>query len=135
LYLGSYNNATNKKELDYANIKYILNCAEECRNLFDKDFIYMKLHLSDNLDSTIIDLFEQSMNFIEEAKKNNCNIFIHCQIGKSRSATIVLAYIMKTMKLSCDDAFKFVKNIRRMILPNLGFMRQLREYEKQLNTI
>lgn len=46
LYLGSYNNATNKKELEYAGIKYIVNCAQECKNLFEKDFNYKHFKLS-----------------------------------------------------------------------------------------
>jgi hypothetical protein len=46
LYLGSYNNATNKKELEYAGVKYIVNCAQECKNLFEKDFNYKHFKLS-----------------------------------------------------------------------------------------
>lgn len=46
LYLGSYNNALNKKELQFANIKYILNCARECKNLFESDFKYKHFNLS-----------------------------------------------------------------------------------------
>jgi hypothetical protein len=46
LYLGSYNNATNKKELEYANVKYVVNCAQECKNLFEKDFTYKHFKLS-----------------------------------------------------------------------------------------
>ncbi len=46
LYLGSYNNATNRKELNYANVKYILNCAQECRNLFKDGFTYKHFQLS-----------------------------------------------------------------------------------------
>lgn len=45
LYLGSFNNASNKKELKYANIQYILNSAVECQNEFKKDFVYKKLDL------------------------------------------------------------------------------------------
>ncbi len=46
LYIGSYNNATNKKELSSISVKYVLNCAKECRNLFEKDFTYKHLKLS-----------------------------------------------------------------------------------------
>jgi hypothetical protein len=44
LYLGSYNNAVNDKELKYAGINYILNCAIECENTFQKEegFTYKK---------------------------------------------------------------------------------------------
>jgi len=45
LYLGSLNNASNKKELKLIDIKYILNCADECKNYFPKDFTYKNLHL------------------------------------------------------------------------------------------
>lgn len=49
LFLGSYNNATNFKELNYADIKYILNCAGECKNLFQENFKYKHLKLSVNI--------------------------------------------------------------------------------------
>jgi len=50
LYIGSYNNATNKKELELFNIKYIVNCAKECNNLFPNDINYknFKLTVSNN---------------------------------------------------------------------------------------
>ena len=35
LYVGGYNTATKKADLEKMNIKYILNCATECMNLFD----------------------------------------------------------------------------------------------------
>lgn len=42
--------------------------------------------------------------------------------GVSRSATIVIAYLMKKRKLSYDDAFKFVKTRRVIVWPNDGFI-------------
>ncbi len=46
LYIGSYNNATNKKELELFNIKYIINCAKECLNLFPDEINYKHFKLS-----------------------------------------------------------------------------------------
>jgi protein-tyrosine phosphatase len=51
-------------------------------------------------------------------------------MGKSRSATIVIAYLMKFKNMKFEEAYKYVKGQRSMVFPNLGFMRQLREYEK-----
>jgi predicted metal-binding protein len=48
LYIGTYNNATNKKELDNLDIKCILNCARECNNLFQKELEYLHLKLAVN---------------------------------------------------------------------------------------
>jgi len=46
LFLGDYNNATNKKELQYINVKYVMNCALECKNLFNEEFTYKNFKLS-----------------------------------------------------------------------------------------
>ena len=63
--------------------------------------------------------------------KNGC-VFVHCHAGISRSATICIAYIMKTMQCDLSKAYDFVKQRRSCISPNLHFMGQLLEFEKQL---
>ncbi len=63
--------------------------------------------------------------------KNGC-VFVHCHAGISRSATICIAYIMKTMQLDLSKAYEFVKQKRPCISPNLHFMGQLLEFQKQL---
>lgn len=39
---------------------------------------------------------------------------------------------MKYEKMKFDEAYIYVKKIRRLAFPNIGFMRQLKEYEKQI---
>lgn len=63
--------------------------------------------------------------------KNGCT-FVHCHAGISRSATICIAYIMKTMQLDLSKAYELVKEKRPCISPNLHFMGQLLEFQKQL---
>ncbi|VDD75787.1 unnamed protein product [Mesocestoides corti] len=55
---------------------------------------------------------------------------VHCMAGISRSATIVLAYLIKHQKMSLADAYHHVRGIRPCIQPNLGFWRQLIAYEE-----
>lgn len=43
-------------------------------------------------------------------------------MGISRSATIVIAYLMFAEKLHINKAFNFVKERRSMIDPNEGFI-------------
>ena len=52
--------------------------------------------------------------------------------GISRSASLVVSYIMKVMKMSCQEATKFVRKTRYQISPNEGFSNSLLEYEKVL---
>lgn len=53
--------------------------------------------------------FTLSLSFhscLEKAKLSNCRVIVHCLAGISRSATIAIAYIMKTMGLTSDDAYR-----------------------------
>jgi protein-tyrosine phosphatase len=54
-------------------------------------------------------------------------------MGKSRSTSFVIAYLMKNMSMDFESAYKLVKSSRRCAFPNLGFIRQLRDYEKLIN--
>lgn len=57
---------------------------------------------------------------------------MHCQAGISRSATICLAYLMRTNRVKLDEAFEFVKQRRSIISPNFSFMGQLLQFESQV---
>lgn len=69
---------------------------------------------------------------IDSIRDKNGRVFVHCHAGISRSATICIAYIMKTMQCDLSKAYDFVKQKRSCISPNLHFMGQLLEFEKQL---
>lgn len=76
---------------------------------------------------------KRPFEFIEEAHQCGKGLLIHCQAGVSRSATIVIAYLMKHTRMTMTDAYKFVKGKRLIISPNLNFMGQLLEFEEDLN--
>ena len=51
-------------------------------------------------------------------------------MGISRSASIVIAYIMYKNKMPFNEAFDFVSKKRKVISPNTGFKDQLIKFEK-----
>ena len=57
---------------------------------------------------------------------------VHCEMGISRSATIVIAYLMNKRKMTLFDAYRYVLERRPVIRPNSSFMKQLKDYEKRL---
>jgi hypothetical protein len=57
---------------------------------------------------------------------------VHCVQGISRSASVVLAYLIKYEGMSTDAAVALVKRRRGIANPNAGFLRQLRAYESAL---
>ena len=133
VYIGSFLNATNFEELEKNNIKYILNCASECKNIFEDKIKYLKLDIKDQNDFPIQNYFNKGIQFIQDALNNNDgNILIHCMQGKSHSTTLLMAYLIKCQKETTNSAYKILKSKRQLTMPNLGFMNKLREYEKTL---
>ena len=61
-------------------------------------------------------------------------MLVHCHAGISRSATIVIAYLMKALSMTLEEAYKLVKSRRPRIKPNQAFISQLMEYEKEVQT-
>lgn len=55
-------------------------------------------------------------------------ITVFSSAGVSRSATIVIGYVMHTIGLNNSDALRYVQGIRSIVEPNSGFQRQLAEY-------
>ena len=53
---------------------------------------------------------------------------VHCEAGVSRSAAVVVAFLMRDEGLPFDAAYARVRAARPCISPNLGFVAQLQEY-------
>lgn len=89
--------------------------------------------LEDASDVKIIDYFDMINCIIENEIQKKGKAVIHCYAGVSRSATLVIAFLMKHYNLSFLKASNHVKKRRNWIKPNMGFIKQLKEYEKKLD--
>lgn len=69
---------------------------------------------------------------MERMLAQNRKIFIHCAAGVSRSASFTIAFLMKKMQLSFQEALEFVRKGRKYVNPNSGFRSQLAQYEERL---
>jgi atypical dual specificity phosphatase len=54
-------------------------------------------------------------------------------MGISRSATVVCAYLIATMRMTPYEALAAVREKRGVVSPNMGFLRQLEEYAIQVH--
>ena len=68
-------------------------------------------------------------------EKEGKNVLIHCSAGQSRSVSVILVYSMKYKKMSLKDSFNHIKKICESAGPNVGFMKQLTEIEKEIFSI
>ncbi|XP_044115892.1 dual specificity protein phosphatase 8 [Neovison vison] len=136
LYLGSQKDVLNKDLMTQNGISYVLNASNSCPK---PDFIcesrFMRIPVNDSYCEKLLPWLDKSIEFIDKAKLSSCQVIVHCLAGISRSATIAIAYIMKTMGMSSDDAYRFVKDRRPSISPNFNFLGQLLEYERSLKLL
>ncbi|XP_057326278.1 dual specificity protein phosphatase MPK-4 [Microplitis mediator] len=138
LYLGNLTAATDIKWLKDTKITHILT-VDSCplpRQIELLPNINLKfIKITDMPREDILTFFEDTYNFIDNALQDDKKILVHCYFGVSRSATLVIAYIMKKYKMTYEDAYELVKSKRRFVGPNPGFIAQLKLYEKMGYTI
>ena len=132
LYLGNLIIANNKEVLKNLGITKVLSIIERFRipKYEESDNIKHKVVLvDDSLQQNIIKHFGECLNFIKGEEK----VLVHCAVGSSRSATIVIAYLMwKNKEMTFEKALNYVKEKRAVVNPNLAFQDQLQLFEKIL---
>ena len=71
------------------------------------------------------------MIFNAGSRKPKAPVFlIHCNLGISRSSSILIAYLIAKYKLCLYASFKYVKDKRLQIAPNYNFLKQLKQFEE-----
>lgn len=135
LYLGNAKNSADIDCLYKNNIRYILNVTPNVPNTFRdmEAFKYMQIPINDHWSQNLGSFFNDAIAFIDEARAKKCGVLVHCLAGISRSVTVTVAYLMKSHRLSLNDAYDFVKKCKPNISPNFNFMGQLLDFERTLN--
>lgn len=134
MYLGSDTVAQNYQLLQENGISHVINCAADYSGNYheDKGLKYLSFHLKDHTRENIESCFYRAIEFITEAKQQGGRVFVHCVQGISRSATIILSYMIFTSKIHFEEGLKFVREKRQIANPNMNFMAQLIWFHKRL---
>ncbi|ODQ83169.1 hypothetical protein BABINDRAFT_19488, partial [Babjeviella inositovora NRRL Y-12698] len=62
------------------------------------------------------------------AKAASKKVLIHCQCGVSRSASLIVAYLMYDLKIGVNEGYNMLKVSAPLIAPNMGLIFQLMEW-------
>ncbi|CAF1427530.1 unnamed protein product [Rotaria magnacalcarata] len=141
LFLGDYRLAMDTTRLKKLGFTHILNAAEgrkfgqintSATYYEEVEIKYQGFSIIDHPTYKIEVHFDEAIQFLKEALNNKKNrVYVHCQQGISRSATLIIAYLLQTYEhISLLDAFQLVAT-RRRIWPNEGFCRHLLQLEKE----
>lgn len=130
LYIGSMLAERNRRRLRGTKITDILQVAEGLYPNHPLHFNYMNLQVQDCPVEDLVVHFPKCFEFIDAAIARQGNVLVHCAGGVSRSATVVLGYLMSRHNMSLDQSLAHLRTVRPWVNPNAGFEAQLREYER-----
>uniref|UniRef100_A0A8C6UJJ8 protein-tyrosine-phosphatase n=1 Tax=Neogobius melanostomus TaxID=47308 RepID=A0A8C6UJJ8_9GOBI len=131
LYLGNERDAQDLDLLLRLNIGFVVNVTTHLPLYHQKAGLrYKRLPATDNSKQNLRQYFEEQRH----ESRSGQGVLVHCQAGVSRSATVVIAYLMKHTLMTMTDAYKYVRSRRPVVSPNLNFMGQLLEFERDLNS-
>ncbi|KAL1400268.1 hypothetical protein pipiens_002084 [Culex pipiens pipiens] len=135
VYLGSEWNASNLEELQRNGVRHILNVTREIDNFFPGMFDYFNVRVYDDEKTDLLKHWDNTFKYISRAKMEGSKVLVHCKMGISRSASVVIAYAMKANNWDFDQALKHVKLKRTCIKPNKNFIAQLETYQGMLDAM
>ncbi|KAG0347902.1 hypothetical protein BG004_006621 [Podila humilis] len=100
-------------------------------SVFKRGVEYKNLSWSHSQRNVLND-FPMAFEYIDRAVAQGGKVLVHCQLGVSRSASLVIAYVMRAQTMGLSEAYDYVKQLSAVISPNMTLMYQLAEFEKSL---
>jgi len=144
IFVGNKAAAESVPFLTSLGITHVLNLASDQQRIFfvapDKAGLeaagiqLKEMGLHDREEAEVSTSFRTAGMWIRSslASSPEARVLVNCWQGASRSATIVLAFLLQHEAMSLQDALKQIKS-RRDVRPNNGFLKQLLRLEKILN--
>ena len=111
LYISNYSTTTNKELLKSLSINTIITALPTFNPPYPELFNYIHVPLYDDTTETISQHFNDVISILQDKIKNNDKVLIHCMVGRSRSVTLGLAFLiyMITGKLEFKE-INIIKN-------------------------
>lgn len=129
LWLGAISSSCNRQALHDHKIEVIISAFLGSVAEFPYDFDYERAKLRDVEDEDILSHLETLLPIIHRNLMEGKGVLCFCQMGRSRSASIVAAYLIRYKKMTTDEALQFIKSKRTQVNPNKGYIEQLRIFE------
>ncbi|KAG8515767.1 Inactive dual specificity phosphatase 27, partial [Galemys pyrenaicus] len=130
--------AVNKGRLKRLGITHILNAAHGTGVYTGPEFYtgleiqYLGVEVDDFPEVDISQHFRKAAEFLDEALLTyRGKVLVSSEMGISRSAVLVVAYLMIFHSMSILEALMTLRK-KRAIYPNDGFLKQLRELNEKL---
>uniref|UniRef100_A0A6B2L245 protein-tyrosine-phosphatase n=1 Tax=Arcella intermedia TaxID=1963864 RepID=A0A6B2L245_9EUKA len=138
MWLGNLYAATDERMMLERGITHILaitGFGEMAKFLDEKKFVYKMIEVKEVEGvCNVLPFFDEAFTFIQSCLRDCGRIFVHCNQGRQRSATIVAAYLMRINKWKADEALSFIQSRRPVCQPHEAYLQQLKDYETTLSS-
>lgn len=101
--------------------------VNNCKD-FPPGYITKVINIDDDEDENISIFFDECIDFINSGHRT----FVFCMAGRSRSATIVAAYLIREKNMTLNEALETINRVRS-VNPNPGFMKQLQYFDNKIH--
>lgn len=133
LYLSNCKAANDSIMLSRHKITCIVNVTEtKRRSTVPPDVVHIHIPIADTPLSPLGDHFDEVADKIHVTAAGGGRTLVHCNAGVSRSAALCMAYLLKHQGATLLEAHRWLKACRPMARPNVGFWKQLINYEISL---
>jgi hypothetical protein len=100
-------------------------------------FERLVLNIEDSYDADLLSILPEALAFLDKAASSGGFCYVHCQQGRSRSASVLIAWLMQRqkeqgLKPRLLDCFAAVASRRRISALNYGFFARLCDFEASL---
>ena len=134
IFIGNEAAANDLEWLAKEGISLIVNCAKEIPNYHEGTLRYLRLDLDDgrsqkNAEDDLYRVSEATYRYLAATLKRDpkAKILVHCRAGISRSASVVVYYLMRKNSMDYDTALRYLKERRPIVAPNEWYEKQLRD--------
>lgn len=136
MWLGSCFNARDVEDLTRRRIGRIINVASEEKSADTPSIVVIKCPLPDQVENEgemqkVFAAWRVLFAELDKVGEDGRGVLVHCKHGQSRSAAVLISWLMGRESISLDVALARVQACRPSVNPNDGVMAQLKAYAAQ----
>lgn len=114
-------------------ITHVINCAqpEDSPGWFRFSYPtkYACMDAVDDPHANILDWYPKFEETLHKFLRDGEGVvFVHCQAGMNRSASLAMAYVCKNFSIKFEDLYPAVKRQRSIMFQNTVYMNQVKEF-------
>lgn len=131
MFFGSFEDARNEVELLLRAITHTISLIGPKHLIAGIEHEHYPMN--DQGKTDLAKIIDNLWTFVEQSQRPGNALFVHCMFGQNRSATIVIAILMRLKGWSLQEAFEIVKSKRPLVQINKNYAKQLLQMEEELH--